>query len=130
MHSFTARLIASPEKSAGGTADARPVRITIRNGHIAAVMPIDVSDSELAMLPFVAPGLFDLQMNGYRGIWFSSDELTVDQVEQVIHDYAAHGVTRCLPTLITNSIEAIEHGLRTIRQAVQKIAFVRDVIVA
>jgi len=109
------------------TGDA--VRIHIRNGRLESVMPVALPREETASLPYVGPGLFDIQLNGFNGIWFSSERLTVDDVEQVIHAYVQQGITRCLPTLITNSFEAIEHGLRTLRAARERSKLVRAVIV-
>jgi N-acetylglucosamine-6-phosphate deacetylase len=84
-----------------------------------------VYGEELEGLPWAGPGLFDLQLNGYRGVWFSSESLTEDEVETVLRDFAAQGIVGCLPTLITNSREAIEHGLSVIRRARERSEFVR-----
>ena len=46
------------------------VRLQIRNGRIASILPAGVSAQESAELPFVGPGLFDIQVNGFHGIWF------------------------------------------------------------
>ncbi len=105
------------------------VRIQIRDGRIGLILPLELPSAELSALPYVGPGLFDIQVNGYDGIWFSSETLTVDEVERVIQAYLQQGITRCLPTLITNSCEAIEHGLQTIRQAREKSALVRQMVV-
>lgn len=109
--------------------NGQAVRVNVVKGRIATILPLEVSAAETSHLPLVAPGLFDLQLNGYRGIWFSSETLTEDEVETVIHDYVAHGITRCLPTLITNSFEAITHGLKTIRNAIKRSQLVRGVVV-
>lgn len=71
-------------------------------------------------LPFVAPGLFDLQINGFGGIWFSDENLTVDQTLETLHAHFAHGIIHLFPTLITNSAEALEHGFSVIRQACER----------
>ena len=105
------------------------VQISIREDRIASILPIDLPAVDREDLPFVGPGLFDLQVNGAKGIWFSSETLTVDDVEQVIQIYLQQGITRCLPTLITNSFEAIEHGLQTIRAACERNDLVRRVVV-
>lgn len=103
-----------------------PVRLQIKNGRIASIFPAGISPQESAELPFVAPGLFDIQVNGFHGSWFCSETLTTDDVEKVIHAYAQHGITRCFPTLITTSCSAIEHGLATIRRAREKSVLVRN----
>lgn len=105
--------------------NGQAIRVRIANGKITSILPLEGTGHGL---PFVAPGLYDLQLNGYRGIWFSSESLTEDQVEQVILDFVEHGITRCLPTLITNSFDAIAHGLRTIQAACQRSRLVRHVV--
>ncbi len=75
------------------------------------------ADEELL---FVAPALFDLQVNGYGGTWFSDEQLSVEKTLTTLDAYYAHGVTRLCPTLITNSTEALEHGFHTIDQACRK----------
>ena len=107
----------------------QPIRITLRDGRIASVVPLGISQEERRELPIVGPGLCDLQVNGFKGIWFSSETLTTDQVETVIHWYLERGITQCLPTLITNSAAAIEHGLATIRAARDRSLLLRQVIV-
>jgi N-acetylglucosamine-6-phosphate deacetylase len=103
-----------------------PVRITIRDRRIERIepaWPVDVKS-----LPYVAPGLFDLQVNGYGGIWFSSTTLTPEQAAQAVKAFAAHGVTRLCPTLITNSFEGIAAGLKAIRAACEIDEIVRDMV--
>ena len=68
-----------------------------------SVVPMELSAEESRELPIVGPGLCDIQVNGFKGIWFSSETLTTDEVETVIHWYLERGITKCLPTLITNS---------------------------
>ena len=99
-----------------------PVRIELSGDRIASVTPAYGYSREDA-LPFVAPGFFDLQINGYGGIWFSDPHLTDDAVLQVLHQYLSHGVTRLCPTLITNSREALCAGLSAIRRACEREAW-------
>jgi N-acetylglucosamine-6-phosphate deacetylase len=51
------------------------------------------------------PGLFDLQVNGFAGVDFNSPGLRPDAVAHALDRMRATGVTRCLPTLITGSLE-------------------------
>ena len=105
------------------------VRIQLRNGRIESILPAGLSSGDADALPFVGPGLFDIQVNGFHGIWFCSERLRTDDVEEVILAYVRQGITRCLPTLITTSCNAIEHGLATIRRARERSELVRNVIV-
>jgi N-acetylglucosamine-6-phosphate deacetylase len=51
------------------------------------------------------PGLFDLQVNGFGGVDFNAPDLTADRVIEALERMRATGVTRCLPTLISSSLE-------------------------
>ncbi len=85
------------------------VRITFAGDKIAAIEPA-WPDGPIAAWPFVAPGLFDLQINGYGGVWFTDPGLTPSKVLAAIEPYFAHGVTRLCPTLITDSHAALSAG--------------------
>lgn len=66
---------------------------------------------------WLAPGLIDLQVNGYQGDDFNADDLTIEAVQRIAHRLLATGVTTFLPTLITASEEKIIHNLRIIAAA-------------
>jgi N-acetylglucosamine-6-phosphate deacetylase len=51
------------------------------------------------------PGLFDLQVNGFGGVDFNDPNLTIGRVSEALDRMRATGVTRCLPTLISSSLE-------------------------
>ena len=106
----------SPRLRAHHYATGEPVDIVCRDGLIQSVEnPTEQSvDLEAG---WVAPALFDLQINGCEGYSFNSDRLTADMVRHVVEVCRKHGIGGFCPTLITNSFEAISHGLATIRQA-------------
>lgn len=79
-------------------------------------------DSEV---PWIAPGLFDLQINGAGGVSFNSADLTMEQVGQAVRMIACHGATGMLPTLVTNEMSALEHAFRTLATARNQDEFVR-----
>jgi N-acetylglucosamine-6-phosphate deacetylase len=66
---------------------------------------------------WMAPALFDLQINGCDGRAFSSVQLTRDDVHHIVAVCRQHGIVTLLPTLITNSFIALAHGLTILRQA-------------
>ena len=66
---------------------------------------------------WVAPTLFDLQINGCDGISFNSPRLTEEDIHRVVRVCRRHGIGALCPTLITNSHEALLHGFATIRRA-------------
>ena len=60
------------------------------------------------------PGLFDLQVNGFAGVDFNNPAATIDQVFSALEAMMATGVTRCLPTLISSSLEQFAQCASTI----------------
>ncbi|MFO0429583.1 MAG: N-acetylglucosamine-6-phosphate deacetylase [Planctomyces sp.] len=108
--------------------DGRAVRLRMEGGIIASVEDAGVNPESLRTLPYVAPGLFDIQLNGYAGDWFCSDDLTVEAVERIIHSYVNVGIARCFPTLITSSFESMLHGIQTIVRAAESSELVRSVV--
>jgi len=91
----------------------RPVRITHEAGHITAILPAAENDD----LRIVAPGLVDLQVNGYGGVEFNSPSLTKEQVAQVATAHDAFGVTSLLATCTTDSFELLARSLGVIAEA-------------
>jgi N-acetylglucosamine-6-phosphate deacetylase len=83
----------------------------IRSVEIPTQQPADLEAN------WVSPALFDLQINGCDGYSFNSDRLTVDMIRHVVEVCRNHGIGGFCPTLVTNSFEAITHGLTAIRRA-------------
>ena len=42
------------------------IRIQFLGKQVASIFPASVSSAELESLPFIAPGLFDIQLNGFK----------------------------------------------------------------
>ena len=101
-------------------ATLQPIQITIVNQRLQSVIPVQCDADETRSLPIAAPGLFDIQINGYHGLWFCSSSLTVDSVHKIVRSLAERGIPRFFPTLITCSFESMLHGVATIRQACQQ----------
>jgi N-acetylglucosamine-6-phosphate deacetylase len=107
--------------------NGEPVQITVNADRIASVDPITPHGS-IDELPWVAPGMFDLQINGHGGVWFSKSDLTADDVVKTIEPHFKFGITRLFPTLITASHEALKAGFTAIREACEQHAWVNDVV--
>lgn len=63
---------------------------------------------------------FDLQVNGYAGVDFNSDALTVEQFEKACRQLKADGCQAFLPTIITDDMVSMEAKLMAIRSVVQQ----------
>ncbi len=66
---------------------------------------------------WVAPALFDLQINGCAGQSFSSLDISEAGIREVAEACRRHGIGSFCPTLVTNSFAALQHGFRTLQAA-------------
>jgi len=104
----------------------------IEGGRIVAVRPLDSDDTSAnggalplpsslkpaaSSLPWIAPSLVDLQVNGYAGREFASPGITIDDVAAVADVQYSQGVGRFCPTVTTGPFDVIRHGLATIAAA-------------
>jgi N-acetylglucosamine-6-phosphate deacetylase len=97
---------------------SEPVCIHVSDAKITGVTPVPPHEDDAQHgWPWIAPGLWDIQVNGYGGQEFSSPELTPDKVRAIVLGYDAFGMTRCCPTLFTQSFEVMRHSLRAIASA-------------
>lgn len=89
-----------------------PTTVAIEDGEVVA---IEESSSETAQ--WLAPGLVDLQVNGFAGFDFNADDPHPEDVISAAHALWANGVTTFVPALITASHDQISARLRAIAEA-------------
>jgi len=80
----------------------RKISVGFINGTIATIVDLPLAEDE-ADLPFIAPGLIDNQVNGYRGVDFSSADLTTEDIRNAANAMLADGVTTFIPVVVTGS---------------------------
>jgi N-acetylglucosamine-6-phosphate deacetylase len=97
-------------------ATAEPLEITCGQGRIQSIGAPGAAAPDLRA-GWVAPALFDLQINGCDGHSFNSEQLTVASVHHVVEVCRRHGIGALCPTLVTNAFAALSHGLATLRHA-------------
>lgn len=99
----------------------QPVGLEIEGGRIArsiaATEPPTAAKEQWDRWPWIAPGLIDLQINGYDGQEFSSADLTAEKVADIVRAFDPFGVVRVCPTLTTESFAVLDHALRAIASA-------------
>lgn len=78
----------------------QPVRILMSRGVIRDISPADAASPE--DLRWVAPCLFDVQVNGFAGVDFQQDTLQQSDLERAAAALSQHGCFRFFPTLITD----------------------------
>lgn len=100
----------------------KPVEVHMENGFITSILPYQASNANA--LPFVAPGLVDLQINGYKGYDYNTLPFDKNLPKQATVNLWANGVCSYCPTVITNSDEAIEKAAYTIAQACKEDSLV------
>ena len=95
--------------------DGETISIQIYNGKIVRMnrLPDDTSSVKI----YVAPGLVDLQINGYLGYDFSDPKLTIEGVRAATKALWKVGVTSFLPTICTNDHAVYIKCLSTLSEA-------------
>lgn len=97
--------------------DSKPVGITIKNEKIEKIVEEELQSIDGNDKLYVAPGFIDNQVNGYNGINFMGDDLTVEKIHEATKEFWKQGVTTFFPTLITASHEQIIENLKTFVEA-------------
>lgn len=95
-------------------ATGQVLRAEIDGERIVAVHRLAARDPGL---PWLIPGLIDLQVNGYGGFDVNGADASPDAVASITHLLAGRGVTTWAPTIITGSEEAITASLRAVADA-------------
>jgi N-acetylglucosamine-6-phosphate deacetylase len=113
-----------------------PVNVEFENGIITKVESSDKITEDKNPV-FIAPGLIDIQANGYLSVSFSlegtdeegliAQELTVKNVKKVTEALWKDGVTTYLPTLTTNRRDLLLNNLTILVKAKNDPSFLGSV---
>jgi N-acetylglucosamine-6-phosphate deacetylase len=95
--------------------DGRALEVRVSGAAVDQIKEIEDPGS----LPYLSPGLFDIQVNGYAGVDYGYDELSGEDVERTVYALAASGTTHHHATIITNPPEVIEERLKIFRRAAE-----------
>ncbi len=98
----------------------QPVQLTIDEGIIQQVTPLEQGQGGIDPGLYIAPGFFDNQVNGFAGVSFSfgGSELSDKGVEKATRALWEKGVTTYLPTLTTNSPGVLVKNFNVLARAV------------
>lgn len=91
---------------------SRAIAVEIEGGRIVAIGP-GTADAGI----WLAPGLVDLQVNGFQGLDMNRPGLVAADVVKLAAVLAATGVTSFAPTLVTAAEAQITASLRAIAEA-------------
>ena len=100
------------EIQAWNLATRKPVRMRWADGCITHLEPVS---SPPAQEQWIAPGLVDLQVNGYAGVDFQGDDRTVDDLLVAVRGLRLAGCTTFLVALITDEWSRLMARLRRLR---------------
>lgn len=95
--------------------DETAVDLSMENGKISELQKLPKSENSSKI--YIAPGLIDVQINGYMGVDFSGPELTVEGVRKATKALWKAGVTSYFPTIITSDIERIKKNFAILAEA-------------
>ena len=95
--------------------DDTPVTVEITADKISNV--VSDSKNKAKTKTFIAPGLIDVQINGYMGVDFSGPGLTVEAIRKATKALWKVGVTSYFPTIITSDINRIKENFAVLAEA-------------
>ncbi len=104
------------------------IALHVEGGLIARSEPL-AKRAVGADLPWIAPGLVDVQVNGYAGRELTSSSLTIQDVAEVCRAMDPLGVTSFCATVTTQSEHVLAHALRTIAAACESSPMVASRLV-
>ena len=81
----------------------------------------DLVDAHALSDMYIAPGLIDLQINGFAGADYNDPATPLEMIGRSLQAQFATGVTRCFPTIITGTEERIIGCLRNLLKAKREL---------
>lgn len=110
----------------------RPVSIVVESDTIIEVQELE-NDQETAEptteLPWLIPGLCDLQVNGAAGQEFGASDMDTSHFVEMCQAVAKMGVSRFLPTLTTQSHGLLADSLKTMTVALEETPELEPLVV-
>ncbi len=93
----------------------KPIEIEIKEGFIENINLLPKSEHNL---PYISPGFFDIQVNGYKGSDYSLEDFSEEHLRNIITNLAASGTTQHIPTIVSSPQERILKNLEIISKAI------------
>lgn len=109
----------STRRSRPGILPGTSSLISIEYGNV--IQSVDDLLETAATDEFLAPGLVDVQVNGFAGVDYNDPASSHEAIAQSIRAMFSTGVTRFFPTVITGSEERITGALRNLRAAKEEM---------
>jgi len=97
--------------------DGKPVSVEIMDGKISGIKHL-APGTELPEA-YLAPGLIDIQINGYMGVDFSDQDLSPEMMQKATYALWKEGVTSYLPTVITRDQERLARSFALLAESLK-----------
>jgi N-acetylglucosamine-6-phosphate deacetylase len=104
-----------------------PVQVTVVGGVITSVR--DLPPGSVPGDRWILPGLLDIQVNGFAGIDLNGPDIDPPGVARMLQHLQTVGVTRCCPTICTQSHERMVRALRVLAEACRRSERIRRAVV-
>lgn len=91
------------------------ISLSIEHDRVINVNQVDVSRDA----PIISPGFVDLQVNGFAGYDYTSENFSSEHLQRLVHLLAASGTTRHIPTIITSPQKRIVKNLQIISRTLK-----------
>jgi len=103
----------------------KPIEIKIDNGFIS---DINSWYDDRQNLPYISPGFFDLQVNGYKGSDYSLKNFSEEHLKNIVNHLVASGTIQHIPTIISSPQNRIMRNLKVISKAINSSTDIRNTI--
>lgn len=103
----------------------KPIEVEVKGGFIENINLLPRSDQNL---PYISPGFFDLQVNGYKGSDYSLEDFLEEHLKNIVTELAASGTTQHIPTIVSSPQEIILINLKIISKAINILPGIKEAI--
>ncbi|MBA7498081.1 N-acetylglucosamine-6-phosphate deacetylase [subsurface metagenome] len=103
----------------------KPIEVKIKEGFIENINLLPGSGHNL---PYISPGFFDLQVNGYKGNDYGLEDFSEEHLRNIITSLASSGTTQHIPTIISSTHERILKNLEIISKAINTSPDIKEAI--
>jgi N-acetylglucosamine-6-phosphate deacetylase len=105
--------------------NGKPIEVKIRGGFIENINSLPGSGHNL---PYVSPGFFDIQVNGYKGSDYNLEDFSEEHLKNIITSLASSGTTQHIPTIVSSPSEIILKNLEIILKAINASPDIKEAI--
>ena len=103
----------------------KPIEVKIKGCFIENINFLPRNEKNL---PYISPGFFDIQVNGYKGSDYSLEDFSEEHLRNIMTSLAASGTTQHIPTIVSSPRERILKNLEIISKAINTSLDIKEAI--